>query len=175
MSAKKRFYTLAYESIISFVLAGIVTGCSSPANLREAQNTPEKQNIQEQQVVESTDTTSTSCPAIESRNWHAWIDYGVSRRHRVAENEPRLVISGEVDLPTPGYKVEWKPGILDRRQPPAQRLSISFIPPDGMVTQVITPTEVSFTMPSLLLEYRSVMIYCGDKLLADIPDVVPTD
>ena len=168
MLIKKSNNIPAYKSIISFVLAGIVIGCSTKANLSEAQNTPEKQNIEEQQVVEPTDTTSTSCPTMSSRNWHAWID-------RVAENEPRLVISGEVDLPTPGYKIEWQPGILDRRQPPAQRLSISFIPPDEMVTQVITPTKVSFTMPSAVLEYRSVMIYCGDKLLADIPDVVPTD
>ena len=157
MSTKKFFYTL--------VLAGIVTSCSTRANLPEAQDTPEK-NIEEQ-VTEPINTT-TSCPTVESRNWHAWID-------GVAENNPRLVISGEVDLPTPGYKVEWQPGILDRSQPPAQRLSISFTPPDGVVTRVITPTEVSYTMPSLLLEYRSVMIYCGDKLLADLPGVMPTD
>ena len=80
-----------------------------------------------------------------------------------------------MDLPTPGYKAEWRSGILDRAQPPSQRLSISFTPPEGIVAQVITPTEVSFTMPSLLLEYSSVTIYCGDKLLADIPGVVPTD
>ena len=173
MPIKKSFDILAYKSIISFVLAGIVTGCSSPANLSEVQNKLEKQNTQEQ-VVESINTTSASCPVIESRNWHAWID-------RVAENEPRLIVSGEVDLPTSGYEVEWRSGILDRlssnggSQPPAQRLSVSFTPPDGIVAQVVTPTEVSFTMPSLLLEYSSVMIYCGDKLLADLPDVVPTD
>ena len=155
----------AYKSIVSFVLAGIVTGCSTKANLSEAQNILEKQNVKEQ-VAEPANTTS--CPVKSSRNWYAWID-------RVAENEPRLVISGEVDLPTPGYKVEWRSGIRDRSQPPAQRLSISFTPPEGTVIQVITPTEVSFTMPSLLLEYSSVMIYCGEKLLAEIPDVVPTD
>ena len=161
MSIKKRFHILAYEIIVFVVLAVVVTGCSTQPNL------PEKQNIEEQQAVEPTNTT-TSCPIVESRNWHAWID-------RVAENEPRLVISGEVDLPTPGYKVKWRSGILDRRQPPTQRLSISFTPPDDIVAQVITPTEVSFTMPSPVLEYHSVMIYCGDKLLADIPGVVPTD
>ena len=161
----------AYRSIVFFILAGIVTGCSTKANLSEAQNILEKQNVKEQ-VAEPANTTF--CPVKSSRNWHAWID-------RVAENEPRLVISGEVDLPTPDYKIEWRSGIRDRlslnegRQPPAQRLSISFTPPEGTVTQVITPTEVSFTMPSAVLEYRSVMIYCGDKLLADIPDVVPTD
>ena len=164
MLIKKSVNIPAYKSIISFVLAGIVTGCSTKANLSESQNVPEKKNTKE--LAEPANTTS--CPVKSSRNWHAWID-------RVAENEPRLVISGEVDLPTPGYKIQWRSRILDRRQPPAQRLSISFIPPDGIVTQVITPTEVSFTMPSLLLEYSSVMIYCGDKLLANIPDVVPTD
>ena len=153
MLAKKCFYTLFCEAIAFITLMAIVTGCSQ-ANLPEAQDA-EATNI-------------ISCPIVESRNWHAWID-------RVAENEPRLVISGEVDLPTPGYKIEWRSGIRDRQQPPAQRLSISFIPPDGMVAQVVTPTEVSFTMPSPVLEYSSVMIYCGDKLLADIPDVVPTD
>ena len=167
MLTKKRFHTLIYQTIVFIMLAGIVTSCSTQANLPEAQNTLEKQNTKEQQVTEPTNTT-TSCPTIESRNWHAWID-------RVAENEPRLIISGEVDLPTPGYKAEWRSGILDRAQPPTQRLSISFTPPEGIVAQVITPTEVSFTMPSPVLQYRSVMIYCGDKLLANIPDVVPTD
>lgn len=165
MSTKKPLYTLFYTAIASFIIAGILISCS-PGNLPEIQNTLEKQNTEEQ-VVKPTNTT-TSCPIVESRNWHAWID-------RVAENEPRLVISGEVDLPTPGYEVEWRSRILDRRQPPAQGLSIFFTPPNGIVAQVITPTEVSFTMPSPVLEYRSVMIYCGDKLLADIPDVTPTD
>ena len=169
MLTKKPFHTLAYETSASLVLAGIVTSCSTQANLPEAQNTPKKQNIEEQQDAEPTNTTtSTSCPTRSSRNWHAWVD-------RVAENESRLNISGEVDLPTPGYKAEWRLGILDRRQPPAQRLSVSFTPPGGTVIQVITPTEVSFSMPSPVLEYRSVMIYCGDKLLADIARVVPTD
>ena len=174
MPIKKSFDILAYKSIISFVFVGIVTSCSTQANLSEAQSTPEKQNIEEQEQVAEATNKTTSCPTIESRNWHAWID-------RVAENEPRLVVSGEVDLPTPGYEVKWRPRILDRlssnggSQPPAQRLSIFFTPPDGIVAQVVTPTEVSFTMPSPVLEYSSVMIYCGDKLLADLPDVVPTD
>ena len=158
MSTPKWFYSLACK-ISATVLIGVSTSCNTQANPPKAE-TSAKQNTEER-VTE----TNTTCPAMESRNWHAWID-------RVAENEPRLNISGEVDLPTPGYKVEWQPGILDRRNPPTQRISISFIPPEGVVTQVITPTEVSFTMPSPILKYRSVAIYCGDKLLADIPDVM---
>ena len=164
-NATSGFRTL-FETDQSILIGTVTLSCSDRANISEAQNTPEKQNTEEQEQV--TETETSSCPARSSRNWHAWLD-------RVAENEPRLNISGEVDLPTPGYKVEWQPGILDRRNPPAQRISISFIPPEGVTTQVITPTEVSFTMPSPILKYRSVAIYCGDKLLADIPDVTPSE
>jgi len=73
MSAKNRFHTLFYKAIASLLLAGIVTSCS-PANL----NSLEKQNTKGQ-VAEPINTTSASCPTIDSRNWHAWID-------RVAEN-----------------------------------------------------------------------------------------
>lgn len=141
-----------------------MAGCSTNPKTETEENI----NSDNGAIAETTETTdNNSCP-MESRNWNAWID-------RTAEDEPRLNISGEVDLPTPGYKVEWQPGILDRRNPPAQRISISFIPPEGIVTQVITPTEISFTMRSPILKYRSVAIYCGDKLLADIPDVTSSE
>ncbi len=163
------FLGIRLFKINSFLLTFVVTlflliaGCSN--NFKTEANTEGQQNINNA-IAETTD--NSSCPVIESRNWHAWID-------RVAENEPRLNISGEVDLPTPGYQVEVKPGILDRRQPPAQRFSLSFTRPDGIVAQVITPTKVSYTMPTSILEYRSIMIYCGDRLLAEIPDVTPQE
>ncbi len=163
MTIKKPFYTVAYA--IAFSL--IMMGCN--ANPDPQSKTEQKLNT-DNTIAESTDgpKNNSFCPVITSRNWHAWID-------RAAENEPRLNISGEVDLPTPGYQVEVKPGILDRRQPPAQRFSLSFTPPDGIVAQVITSTQVSYTMPTSILEYRSVMIYYGDKLLAEIPDVTPQE
>ena len=140
-------------------LSLLITGCAY--NFNTEANSEEQQNI-DHASVKTTD--NSVCPVLESRNWHAWID-------RATENEPRLNISGEVDLPTPGYKVEIIPGILDRRQPPAQRFSLSFTPPNGIVAQVITSTQVSYTMPKSFLEYRSIMIYCGEKLLVEIPDV----
>ena len=162
------------SSLFSFVvtLFLLIAGCNN--NFQTEANTKEQQNIDNaispkarHSVIAET-TEHSSCPVMGSRNWHAWID-------RVAENESRLNISGEVDLPTPGYQVEVKPGILDRRKPPAQRFSLSFTPPDGIVAQVITPTKVSYTMSTSILEYRSVIIYCGDKLLAEIPDVTPQE
>ena len=160
----KRFHTLSVKVIIFFLVGGIATACTPQTNPRESANIPEAQSNEEQ----TTETNNISCPAMESRNWQASID-------RANEDEPRLNISGEVDLPTPGYKVEWQLGILDRKNPPTQRISISFIPPEGIVAQVITPTEVNFTMRSPILKYSSVAIYCGDKLLADIPDVTPSE
>ena len=153
------YFFLTFVVTLSLLIAGCIY------NSQTKTNTEEQQNI-DNASVKTTD--SSVCPVVASRNWHAWID-------PVAGNEPRLNISGEVDLPTPGYQVEVKPGILDRRQPPAQRFSLSLTPPDGIVTQVITPTKVSYTMPKSLWEYRSIMIYCGEKLLADIPDVTPQE
>ena len=55
------------------------------------------------------------------------------------------------------------------------RISVSFTPPAGIVTQVITTTKVSYWMPTQILEERSVAIYSGDKLLVEIPDVTPQE
>lgn len=131
----------------------LLFGCNTQANV-----------IPESSAEANKTKNPISCPAMESRNWQAWID-------GVAENEPQLNISGEIDLPTPGYQVEWQPGILDRSNPPTQRISIILTPPEGIVIQVVTPSEVSFTMGSPVLEYRSVEIYCDDRLLVDISDV----
>lgn len=139
----------------------ITAGCTMEQKIEAKTETNLNPN---KEVAQNT----VNCPVMESRNWHAWID-------RNEENEASLNISGEVDLPTPGYQVTWQPGILDRRQPPTQRFAISLTPPEGMVAQVITPTEISYEMPTQILEYRSVAIYCGDKLLAEIPDVTPQE
>ena len=152
-------YFLTCTTVLSLVTAG----CTS---VRSRETKTEENFNSHSEIAQTTD--NSFCPVLKTRNWHAWID-------RLGEKESRLNIRGEVDLPTPGYQVEWQPGILDRRQPPAQRLTLSLVPPEGMVIQVITPTKVNFTMPTSILEYRSVMIYCGDKLLAEIPDVTPQE
>ncbi len=159
MSTKINFSALIFSVILSLMLTGGVAKSTIKQETKFPQNTDD---------AISQPLNNSSCNVMQSRNWHAWID-------RVAENEPRLNIVGEIDLPTPGYTVEWKPGILDRRKPPAQRLSLLLTPPEGMVIQVITPTKVNYVMPASSLEYRSILIYCGDRLLTEIPDVVPTN
>ena len=159
MPIQKRLYSLAIKVVKLFAIAAIIVSCDTQSNLSEPL---------EPETSISQPINNTSCLAMNSRNWHAWID-------RQENKKPRLNISGEVDLPTPGYTVTWKPGILDRKQPPTQNLSVSFTPPEGIVIQVITSTKVSFTMPSEILEYRSVQIYCGDQKLAEIQGVKATE
>ncbi len=155
MLTKINSYFLTCMTLLSLVIAGCVVNPSIEVQTEENSNA---------NSALSPTIDNSFCPVMETRDWHAWID-------RVGLDESRLNISGYVDLPTPGYQVEWQPGILDRRQPPAQRITLSLVPPEGMVMQVITPTKVNFTMPTSILKYRSVMIYCGDKLLAEIPNV----
>ena len=163
MSTQINFSALIFRVILSLML----TGCVAKSTTKRETKSPQNTNDGISQPL-AKPLNNSSCAVLKSRNWHAWID-------RVAENKPRLNIVGEVDLPTPGYTVEWKPGILDRRQPPAQRLSLLLTPPEGMVIQVITPTQVNYVMPASSLEYRSILIYCGEQLLTTIPDVVPTE
>ena len=157
MFTKLNTYFLTSLTLLMLIIAGCTTSPNTEAKT-ETDLDPNNEIAQ----------NTVNCPVMESRNWHAWID-------RDRENKAKLNITGEVDLPTPAYTVEWQPGILDRRQPPTQRINLSFVRPEGIVAQVITPTEVSYTMPTQILEYRSVAIYCGDRLLAEIPNVTPQE
>ena len=163
MSNKIKISTLFFIITLSLIL----TGCPTKSVTKEKDQSLHNTNTT---VAESLakPLNNSSCNIMQSRDWHAWID-------RVAEKEPRLNIVGEIDLPTPGYTIEWQPGILDRSQPPTQRLSLYLTPPEGMVIQVITPTKVNYVMPASSLEYKAIAIYCGDKLLTVIPDVFPTE
>jgi len=155
MPIKRQFYTLACTVFILIALAFITISCNATDSIAEKQSTPDK-IAQPANIV--------ACPALSSRNWQAWVD-------EAAVNEPRLNISGEVDLPTPNYKAKWKLENSDRYSSLARNISISFTPPKGMVIQVVTPTKVSFSLPFSAPDRKIVKIYCGDKLLAEMPIV----
>ncbi len=120
--------------------------------------------------LESQPLQAETCPVLESRNWHAWID-----KVLVRERKGRLNITGQIDLPSPGYAISWKLGPLDRAKPPGQRLSLDIKPPDGMVIQVLTPTQIHIQTEAQVLEFREVAIYCEGTLLASLPGVTPTE
>lgn len=114
-------------------------------------------------------TAQENCPAHDSRNWHAWIDRGTEN------GEKRLVVTGQVDLPTPGYSALWENGPLDRMSPPTLRFRMTLTAPSGIAAQVITQEDLTVTQPTDLSECKAVKVLCGDRILADIANVRLSD
>ncbi len=110
------------------------------------------------------------CPVIESRNWSAWVNAMPGPDAKLT-----LHVTGDVDLPTPGYEISWREGMADRSATPVQRLMLTLTPPDGMVTQVITTTPVSYEGPALTKTYGGVIVMCGGAPLATIDAVVTAE
>ena len=109
---------------------------------------------------------AAGCPAYKARDFKAWIDTMPGPGAR-----PTLHITGEVDMPTPGYSVKLVAGPADRMQPPGWRFQLDAKKPNGMVTQVITPTPVRFDGPTPYPQIREIIITCGGEALARIEDV----
>ena len=106
------------------------------------------------------------CKVLESSNWQASVK-------KIDAGSLSLYITGDVMMPSSGYGIEWNRGPMDRRQPPSLRLILNTIPPTQGVAniQVLTQQNVEFTMDSPVPKYRSIIILCGDKKLAEIQDV----
>ena len=113
------------------------------------------------------DMPVNDCAAYESRDWQAWIN----AMPGPGADRPTLYITGEVDMPTPGWSVELVEGPADRAQPPGLRFRLETERPDGIVTQVITPTEVRYAGQTPYHEIREIIISCGDEMLVTISDV----
>lgn len=115
--------------------------------------------------VENVQPEGIPCPVISSSDWRAWLD------RMPGAPSLSLNIMGKIELPTPGFKVEWSVGALDRRNPPAQHLLLKVTPPTGMVAQVLVSDELSWTTDALASNYRAIHIHCGDKTLATITEI----
>ncbi|PYG27208.1 hypothetical protein C8N36_11754 [Pelagimonas varians] len=111
------------------------------------------------------DNTTAPCPVIDSMDWQAWVN------KMPGPDGPKLHVTGQITLPTPGYEVTLELGPLDRKAIPTQRLVLMATPPEGMAAQVIDPVEVTFEHPSQVRRYGAVAIVCGDTLLAEISPV----
>ena len=107
-----------------------------------------------------------ACPVLDSRNWTAWVNAMPG-----PDASPTLHVTGDVDMPTPGFVFEWREGIADRSATPVQRLTLTATPPDGMVAQVLTTETVRYEGPALVTNYGGVIVMCGGEPLAEITDV----
>lgn len=156
------------KSVIFISIAA--AGLAACAEKTESQSTAQSENTAVAEIettgTDEADVAADSCPVYDSRNWGAWLDVMPG-----PNATPKLHITGEVDLPTPGYTAQWTAGPADRANPPAQHFDLSFTPPDGMVTQVITPMAVKYEGDAAYASYRAIIVSCGDEVLAEITDI----
>ncbi len=82
-----------------------------------------------------------------------------------------LIATGEIVLPTPGYRATLSAGAADRSATPVQQLILDLTPPSGPVAQVLTTESVRYQGPAISMRYRAVRIMCGGQMLAEITDV----
>ena len=143
------------KKIIIYFCCFILTGCSGSEPVAQ-----ETIPVDDKMV-----NNANICNVYESSNWQA----------AVKKNDAgnlNLKVTGDVVMPTPGYKIEWNRGPMDRRQPPSLRLILKATPPAGVASiQVLTQQNVEFIMDSPVPKYRSIIILCGDKKLSEIQDV----
>jgi hypothetical protein len=104
------------------------------------------------------------CLIYQSRNWLA------SLKPSSANSAYLLSVTGEVDLPSPAYKVSWSREIMDRANPPSLRIQLStHQAEEGAAIQMISPTKVNHNIPTDIAIISSVIVGCGKEVLATIP------
>ncbi len=151
------------KRLAQMMAASALAACAGGDN---AQTKAAAAAIAETGAGEEAEAMSGKCPVIDSRTWSAWLDTMPS-----LEAGARLNIYGEVDLPTPGYSVEWREGAADRANPPGQRFTLVLTPPTGIVAQVVTPTPVKYQAKATYPAYRVIVVLCEGEKLAEITEI----
>jgi hypothetical protein len=107
------------------------------------------------------------CKAMETRDWSAYVE--VAPQGVLWDpDDPVLVVSGTVQVPTGGYELAIEPGPVVNLEPPVQQVILRTIPPEGMASQAITEEKVTGSVP-FDGRAKSVSIRCGDGTIAAIP------
>jgi hypothetical protein len=117
-------------------------------------------------VPEAVEGNPQACPAIESKNWHAWIE-----PKSLGADSYVLYISGEVVLPTPAYEVRLVAGAMDRKMPPSQRFNLQIQENGGMAAQVISTLQVRYRDKTPYPKLSSVIIVCDGQVVATLPAI----
>ncbi len=148
--------------IATFALGLGLSGCANGRGSGSVSNpvASEVKNVSEPSAA------NLPWPILGSRNWQAVITPATD-----GSGSNKLVISGELDLPTPGYRVSWIPGPLDRRNPPRQSINLELLRPEGMVMQVVTPTPVVIEISPASPRYREIVIIHQGEPVVSLSDV----
>lgn len=85
-------------------------------------------------------------------------------------DNPRLIVSGQVTVPTGGYRVSLRMGQVAESYPVQVTVYLDATRPTGMATQALVTHDVRGDWPS---EERvgSVTVRCGSRALARIDNV----
>ncbi|WP_413284757.1 hypothetical protein [Vibrio sp. MA40-2] len=136
--------------------------------LMGCQNISSKNSVEQSSTIAAPTTSSlqekTQCSVYATRDWSAIITPSTN-----VNNRYQLSITGEVDLPSPAYQVNWTEGITDRAMPPNLRLSLTTERSHNQASiQVISPTKVHYQLETPLANFKSITILCADEVLATI-------
>lgn len=113
-------------------------------------------------------TQTRECPIISSTNWSATVVIN-------NQGESKLSISGDVELPNPGYAVTFERAIVDRQLTPKLHFTIKTERLSGFYIQAITPMSLEHSAPEATTQYRSIVIHCGEQIIATIDGAQPSD
>lgn len=111
------------------------------------------------------DRPNPDCPIVKSGDWHAHVDNMPG-----PNDNPRLVVSGNVTVPTGGYKVALRMGQVAESYPVQITVYLDATPPSGMATQALVTHKVRGSWRS---EERvgAVTIRCGSRVLTRLSNI----
>ncbi|KPQ06644.1 MAG: Type IV conjugative transfer system lipoprotein (TraV) [Rhodobacteraceae bacterium HLUCCA12] len=112
------------------------------------------------------------CPVLDSSDWEAWVNAMPG-----SDASPRLIVTGMVSMPSPGYEVSLERGDSDGSDRPVQEVELMATAPDMDASQVVTDYELRFEMDSPApidgteAPFSAVRVMCGEDELAMIEPV----
>ena len=107
----------------------------------------------------------SDCPVVSSRDWMAHVDAMPG-----PNDNPRLIVSGKVTVPTGGYRLALRMGPVAESYPVQVTIFLDATPPTGAATQALVTHDVRGSWRS---EERvgSVTVRCGRRALARIDGI----
>jgi hypothetical protein len=147
---------------ISVMVIGIIAISTLSSCKDEPKKLTEVIKMSESKVSESKNT----CSVQDSGDWSASLV-----KKGESSSSYLLTIEGEVTLPTPGYRANWREGPTDRMNPPSMRLQLAFTEPQQMVIQVLSTKTIKHVIETPISAFRSVIVSCGNEVLAEIKNV----
>jgi len=127
-------------------------------------NDPTKDTDHAREQQESKITQISNCPLVSDQNWSAQIKTSNS-------GESTLYISGDIELPSPGYSVAFEEIPADNNLEPSQHFNLKTETLSGFYIQAVTPMTLQHTTVAIADKYRAIVISCDGKTLATINDV----